>query len=305
MPEAIRDGARSSSLFARLSTAAACALLGLSACSRASLEGGEPAAASTRIEAAAVPRADAEADVAPEPEAAPRTEAPSSCPDGMLEVEGDYCPELERACLEWMPAAPRVAKGPRRCARFADRATCRGRVVHKRFCIDKYEYPNEEGARPHVMTTWIDAKRACGAVGKRLCTGSEWTLACEGPEHLPYPHGLVRDDQACNIDKPYRYVDKRALVSARERSGEVDRLWQGEPSGSRAACVSAYGVHDMTGNVDEWVVNERGKPFQSGSKGGYWGPVRARCRPMTTVHDEHFAFYQLGFRCCGEASAPR
>jgi sulfatase modifying factor 1 len=39
-------------------------------------------------------------------------------------------------------------------------------------------------------------------------------------------------------------------------------------------------------------------------KGGYWGPVRDRCRPMTIAHDENFAFYQIGFRCCSEASAP-
>jgi hypothetical protein len=56
----------------------------------------------------------------------------------------------------------------------------------------------------------------------------------------------------------------------------------------------------MTGNVDEWVVNESGKPYQSGLKGGYWGPVRTRCRPMTTVHGEDFSFYQIGFRCCSD-----
>jgi hypothetical protein len=56
----------------------------------------------------------------------------------------------------------------------------------------------------------------------------------------------------------------------------------------------------MTGNVDEWVVNESGQPYKSGLKGGYWGPVRDRCRPMTTVHAEGFSFYQIGFRCCSD-----
>ena len=64
--------------------------------------------------------------------------------------------------------------------------------------------------------------------------------------------------------------------------------------------MSPYGVYDMTGNVDEWVVNESGKPYKSGLKGGYWGPVRDRCRPMTTVHAEGFSFYQIGFRCCSD-----
>ena len=82
------------------------------------------------------------------------------------------------------------------------------------------------------------------------------------------------------------------------RDAEAKRLWQGEPSGARTNCKSAFGVHDMTGNVDEWVVNESGHPFKSGLKGGYWGPVRDRCRPMTTAHGEEFSYYQVGFRCC-------
>ncbi|MEO6572634.1 MAG: hypothetical protein ABIP89_02255, partial [Polyangiaceae bacterium] len=39
-------------------------------------------------------------------------------------------------------------------------------------------------------------------------------------------------------------------------------------------------------------------------KGGYWGPVRDRCRPSTTAHNEDFIFYQIGFRCCGDTAAP-
>ncbi len=59
----------------------------------------------------------------------------------------------------------------------------------------------------------------------------------------------------------------------------------------------------MVGNVDEWVVNasQAGKPYISALKGGYWGPVRTRCRAMTTGHDQTFHYYQIGFRCCGEA----
>jgi sulfatase modifying factor 1 len=80
---------------------------------------------------------------------------------------------------------------------------------------------------------------------------------------------------------------------------------QRDPSGGRESCVSPFGVHDTTGNVDEWVVNERGKekekPYVSGLKGGYWGPVRDRCRPMTTDHNRWHT-YQIGFRCCADAT---
>jgi sulfatase modifying factor 1 len=67
-----------------------------------------------------------------------------------------------------------------------------------------------------------------------------------------------------------------------------------------ARCVSWAGIHDMTGNVDEWTVNESGTPYQSALKGGWWGHIRARCRPATTSHNEGFVYYQIGFRCCAD-----
>jgi hypothetical protein len=65
----------------------------------------------------------------------------------------------------------------------------------------------------------------------------------------------------------------------------------------------------MTGNVDEWVINEDGSfdgpEYDSGLKGGYWGPVRNRCRPMTTDHNHWHRGYQIGFRCCSEIQGSR
>ncbi len=226
------------------------------------------------------------------------TDATGRCPSSMVEVEGDYCPNLEQRCVQWLDPEGTF---PRRCAEFADTSTCKGKTVKKHFCIDRYEFPNRAGEKPAVMKSWNQAQDSCRAQGKRLCGESEWTLACEGAQRLPYPYGTKRDAEACNIDKPHPDVNQKALADPRLRDAEVARLWQGEPSGTRAACVSEYGVFDMTGNVDEWVVNESGVPFKSASKGGYWGPVRDRCRPSTTVHNEEFAFYQLGFRCCGDA----
>ena len=122
---------------------------------------------------------------------------------------------------------------------------------------------------------------------------------------LLYGDGYARDAQACNIDRPYIWPHPEKVYDPGTRESELARLDQREPSGSRAACVSPYGVHDMVGNVDEWVVNvsQFGKPYLSGLKGGYWGPVRTRCRPMTTAHDETFRYYQIGFRCCGDVHA--
>jgi hypothetical protein len=232
---------------------------------------------------------------------APDLGASGNCGENQVEVDGDYCPALEQKCIRWMDPETTV---PRRCSEFAPTGKCQGKTVKKHFCIDKYEYPNKLGEKPVVMKTWYEAADACKAQGKRLCGDSEWTLACEGQERLPYPYGYERNSQACNIDKPHPDVNEAAMADPRTRDAEVARLWQGENSGTRESCVSPYGAMDMTGNVDEWVINESGMPYKSGLKGGYWGPVRDRCRPMTTAHYEQFVFYQIGFRCCGDAGAP-
>jgi sulfatase modifying factor 1 len=253
---------------------------------------------------------------APVPTLLPNDEA---CPSDMVEVEGDYCPYVAQTCLHWMdpemlqcsefahapPGAASPAGAPGETGDAPLGSKCSMKTQHKRFCMDRYEWPNKRGAMPVYMTSWVEAKASCEGIGKRLCADTEWTLACEGPQRQPYPYGdgYVRDDTACNIDKPYIWPHPERIYDASRQDEELARLDQREPSGSRAACVSPYGVHDMVGNVDEWVVNESqgAKPFRSGLKGGYWGPVRTRCRPMTTAHDETFRYYQIGFRCCSDS----
>lgn len=226
--------------------------------------------------------------------------AQAACPSDMVEIAGDYCPAPEQICEEF------ISEKRDRCERFREKVRCVGKPVAKHFCIDKYEFPNEAGRKPTVSVTFDQARDVCANEGKRLCMAEEWTLACEGPERKPYPFGYSRDATACNFDKPYIIPDNDAYDDPRTRAAEIARLSQSEPSGSRAACVSDYGVFDMTGNVDEWVVNEHGSvqgpEFQSGLKGGYWGPVRNRCRPMTTDHNHWHHGYQIGFRCCKDLS---
>jgi formylglycine-generating enzyme required for sulfatase activity len=236
---------------------------------------------------------------------APEGDEADACPDGMILVEGDYCPNLGHVCLK------RLDGEVERCAEYAAPPICEGQSQKKRFCIDRFEYPNLEGVKPVVMVSWTEAKAACEAEDKRLCASSEWTLACEGSERVPYPYGYTRDSTACNIDRDHPEVDADALMEPRAVASEVARLDQRVPSGEMARCKSSYGVQDMTGNVDEWVVNEKHfgpppadgseRPFISALKGGYWGPVRNRCRATTTAHDEWFRYYQVGFRCCANA----
>ena len=242
---------------------------------------------------------------APADETTPATVAPESCvkarscPEGMVDVAGEYCPSVLHRCVRW------INEASDRCAEYERTSRCFGEPTPKRFCIDRFEYPNQLGALPEVGMTWEDATAKCASLGKRLCTSSEWTLACEGPNRYPYPEGYDRG--ACNYDRPYIMPDDAAFRNPATRPQEIQRLSQSEPSGTRGECVSHYGVYDMTGNVDEWVVNEQGsrldRPYESGLKGGYWGPVRNRCRPMTVDHNAWHAGYQIGFRCCADLPA--
>jgi formylglycine-generating enzyme required for sulfatase activity len=213
-------------------------------------------------------------------------------------VEGEYCPFVGHRCVEWLN------EQQDRCQRYAEPPICEGKLRALRVCVDRYEYPNQKGVYPAVMVSFVEAQAACEAEHKRLCNESEWTLACEGNERLPYPYGYERDPSACNIDRPYGFPDLGAFEDETRVAAEIARLDQRVASGSMSRCRSPYGVYDMTGNVDEWVVNENPKPAEgvdvSGLKGGYFGPIRARCRPMTTAHNRWFRFYQVGFRCCSD-----
>ncbi len=241
--------------------------------------------------------------------------APGPCPDRMLEVQGQYCTNVIHRCIKGGKTHLGEATQepvPFYCDRYqVGYAKCMGKQEAKHFCIDEHEYPNELGTLPTVMVSWYEANDLCGAQGKRLCADDEWTLACEGPERLPYPYGWERDKTACNIDHLWIEPNDSLLLSktasATVIQAEVERLSKRVPSGSMPRCSSPYGVMDMAGNADEWAVNVTlgGKPYQSVFKGGHWvSGARNRCRPVTTSHDETTVYYAQGFRCCADVSAP-
>ncbi|MGK4002208.1 SUMF1/EgtB/PvdO family nonheme iron enzyme [Sorangium sp. So ce1036] len=270
-----------------------------------------PAPAETAGAAATPPSAPAEpAEPGAAAEADAGAEEARACPADMKLVEGEYCTEVEHTCLRsWYDKSNKKTV----CEEFAPTpGRCTGEKVKKRYCIDTYEWPNKEGERPEVMNRFHQAQVKCAAVGKRLCTESEWTLACEGPEMKPFPYGYSRDATKCNGDHLWDNPDMKKV--AKRDPDELARLWKGVRSGSQAQCISDYGVADLPANADEVVASEttggwRGK-YDSVHTGGPWYKgVRNQCRPKIYTHDEGFYYYFLSFRCCaepdGEATDPR
>lgn len=226
----------------------------------------------------------------------------SACPEGMQLVEGEYCTKVEHKCLkQWHDKA----NDKDVCEEFEPHSECVGQKIKKRYCMDTYSWPNEKGARPEVMNKFHQAQVKCAAVGKRMCTESEWTLACEGPEMLPFPYGYVRDANKCHGDVEWDSPNMKKV--AQRDPEELARLWKGVRSGSQPECVSAFGVADLPGNNDEVTQSEsfdepgfKGKYDSIHSGGPWYKGVRNQCRPKIYTHDEGFYYYFLGFRCCAE-----
>lgn len=249
-----------------------------------------------------------------------------SCPPDMVEIEGDYCSNLQAKCLYNVDGDGKRMPGPGNplwsCGEYEEPTVCIGPKVHMHFCMDKYEWPNHPGEKPQDWMTWYDAKKATESVGKRLCTAHEWTMVAEGRNYHPLAYGDgYHRNHMCNIDRHYSDVtdteEFKALGLKRidvfqsrrpdDKMSQALRLFL-EPVGSMLDCHSDYGVYDMAGNIDEWVVNEGGitscsnpkgcDGWISGLKGGHEWHVRQNAFAMTTHHGPTFGWYETGSRAC-------
>ena len=99
------------------------------------------------------------------------------------------------------------------------------------------------GEIPAQFITWFQAQEACANSGKRLPTSAEWQVGANG---TPDP-GTDNGTTDCNIGVTSDVVD----------------------TGARTACVSARGVRDAGGNVDEWVAEWVPRSTNCPSWGGF------------------------------------
>jgi formylglycine-generating enzyme required for sulfatase activity len=182
-------------------------------------------------------------------------------------------------------------------------------------CIDRFPWPNRAGERPSVGLSGLpeqqdvknklvmDITRLCRSVGKRVCLRKEWVSSCRGDHGAPYPWGDELPiytpgkgpQLACNADKAYRGVDER-LVYLRDPD-EMRRLDQTEPCGSRPGCISAAGMVDAVGQVEEWVRCPGHGRHHWCLMGGHAATPRA-CDDTIGGHAPRWHYALTGGRCC-------
>jgi formylglycine-generating enzyme required for sulfatase activity len=131
-------------------------------------------------------------------------------------------------------------------------------------------YSGEGGDLPAAHVSWHDARRYCASVGMRLPTEAEWEFAAKsgGPlEDVPWHDG--------NSD---------------DRVHEVARKG-----------ANANGLHDMLGNLWEWVEDAYEKdPAKRLLKGGSFYNVARDLRPSNRLWAApETAHRNMGFRCAG------
>jgi formylglycine-generating enzyme required for sulfatase activity len=231
------------------------------------------------------------------------------CGDGFVR-DGARCLVPKGACPKPLVKTPAGCEAPADDVALVPETTvtigpsdweAEGRVkprsVHvKAFRLDRFEASDSE-ARALSRVTLAEARAACAKKGGRLPTEDEWIVAAAGDRPRRYPWG---DTGA---------VCRRAawgLVSGPCGSGAAGPDTVGaHPDGD-----SPLGIHDLAGNVAEWVdrgANEASDEAKAGvvRGGSYRSSLATELR--TWVRDEPKPDAReawIGYRCAYTLSGP-
>jgi sulfatase modifying factor 1 len=170
------------------------------------------------------------------------------------------------------------------------------------------EWPGDEvehaAELPVVGVDWQDASAYCQWIGRRLPTEAEWEKAARGNDQRKFPWGsdAPTDERARFLQHYQNPVYKNGVA----------------PVGSHPKGASPFGVHDLSGNVWEWVADWFSESFatndvrnpkgpNSGSakvlRGGGWYDPPERLSATKRMHappDQRDD--SVGFRCAKDAS---
>ena len=157
-------------------------------------------------------------------------------------------------------------------------------------------------SEPIAGVNWCDARAYCAWAGKRLCgrvvngaeagpldstevrstTVAQFTIACSGGGQVQWPYGGAEVPGICNVG-----------------DGGIGRR---ADAGSFAKCVGGYpGIHDMVGNVYEWIdfcgPRDGGGTSCIMQGGAYSSAESSDCRAILLATID-FQSPDVGFRCC-------
>lgn len=202
------------------------------------------------------------------------TKGPTSCPDGMVAVEGgsfvmgaqksreDVAPFcIERTEVTAGAYGACVTAGKCRAPTESDRPACNfrrdGRDAHPMNCV-----------------SYDEAKIECASRGLLLPTEQQWEWAARGNGQRTFPWGEEPElDRAC---------------ADRGKDGGTCEV-SGHPKGGTPS-----GVLGLSGNVSEWVELRTGNP---GHAGGDWGDKGLRDLDPKRRSSAATATPKIGYRC--------
>jgi formylglycine-generating enzyme required for sulfatase activity len=198
----------------------------------------------------------------------------------------------------------------------------------------RYQARSAAGVFPQGYVSREEAKEACEASEKRLCSRREWLRACQEKGIQTYPYGERGVRGRCNTGKNhllvevfghnprggFKYDDHFNSPKLNQMPGFLAR------TGEHPGCSSELNVFDMVGNLHEWVsdkvdtafmekldtedVDRREQPWSVGNgvfMGGFYSTTSELgpgCFYTTVAHEPRYHDYSTGFRCCSNAVLP-
>ncbi|MBX3229341.1 MAG: SUMF1/EgtB/PvdO family nonheme iron enzyme [Labilithrix sp.] len=182
-----------------------------------------------------------------------------------------------------------------------------------RACVDKGACPRPvrsslectwdkgEPQLPISCVSWTNASTYCASVGKRLPREVEWEMAARGTTPIRYPWG-GQSAAGCGA----------AVTLASEATQRSCGGRRPSKVGTHMAGASPFGIHDMSGNVEEWVADWYAETSSDLSpragashvlRGGGWLSTPSASRTTSrNWGSAREAGPNVGFRCAKDAT---